>query len=73
VLLCLFVGDGGGGEGGGAKVPEGLQGDEESKDAKVKFERRRQRESRREKSGKKRPSRAVEAGSYGRRKCVSRS
>jgi hypothetical protein len=55
VFLCLFVGDGGGGAGGegaGAQVPEGLQGDEESEDAKVKFERRRQRESRREKSGK---------------------
>ena len=49
VSLCLFVGDGGGGgEGGGAKVPEGLQGDEESEDVKVKFERRRQRELRRE-------------------------
>jgi len=53
VFLCLFVGDGGGeGAGAGAQVPEGLQGDEESEDAKVKFERRRQRESRREKSGK---------------------
>jgi len=51
--FCLFVGDGGGGgEGGGAKVPEGLQGDEESEDAKVKLERRRQRESRRERGGK---------------------
>jgi 18S rRNA (guanine1575-N7)-methyltransferase len=52
VFLCLFVGDG-----GGAQVPKGLQGDEaatESEDAstKAKFERRRQRESRRERNGK---------------------
>ena len=60
VFLCLFVGDGGGGEGGGAKVPEGLQGDEESEDAKVKFERRRQRESRRERGGKQKA--AVKSG-----------
>jgi 18S rRNA (guanine1575-N7)-methyltransferase len=52
VFLCLFVGDG-----GGAQVPKGLHGDEaatESEGAKAgaKFERRRQRESRRERNGK---------------------
>ena len=56
VFLCLFVGDGGSGQ-----VPKGLQGDAaaasaaaESEDGKVnaKFESRRQRESRRERSGK---------------------
>ncbi|KAI0256960.1 williams-Beuren syndrome critical region protein 22 [Lactifluus subvellereus] len=49
VFLCLFVGGG-----GGAQVPEGLEGDGgvESEDAKAKFEKRRQRESRRERSGK---------------------
>ena len=60
VFLCLFVG-----EGGGAQVPRGLQeGDEavaapESEDATAKFERRRQRESRRERSGK---QKAVKGG-----------
>jgi len=51
VFLCLFVGDGG----GGAQVPQGLQGDEgaaESESAKATFESRRQRESRRERNGK---------------------
>lgn len=64
VFLCLFVGDGGG---GGAQVPRGLQeGDEvadaaEGEDAKgrAKFEKRRQRESRRERSGK---QKAVKGG-----------
>lgn len=58
VFLCLFVGE-------GAQVPGGLQeGDEavaspESEDARAKFERRRQRESRRERSGK---QKAVKGG-----------
>jgi hypothetical protein len=54
VFLCLFVGDG-----GSTQVPKGLEGDDaataaEGEDAKVnaKFERRRQRESRRERNGK---------------------
>ena len=54
VFLCLFVGDG-----GSAQVPKGLEGDDaaaaaEGDDAKVnaKFEKRRQRESRRERIGK---------------------
>lgn len=50
VFLCLFVGDG-----GGAQMPQGLQGDEgaaEGEDAKATFERRRQRGSRRERNGK---------------------
>ncbi|KAF8503313.1 williams-Beuren syndrome critical region protein 22 [Russula emetica] len=56
VFLSLFVGDG-----GSAQVPKGLEGDvdaaaaaEGEEDAKVgaKFERRRQRESRRERNGK---------------------
>ncbi|KAH9998102.1 williams-Beuren syndrome critical region protein 22 [Russula compacta] len=53
VFLCLFVGDGGGTA--GARVPQGLEGDEsvaEGGDAKAKFEKRRQRESRRERNGK---------------------
>lgn len=55
VFLCLFVGDGGGGGTAGVGVPEGLQGDESvpgGEDAMVKFEKRRQRESRRERNGK---------------------
>jgi len=62
VFLCLFVGEGGG---GGAQVPRGLlEGDEavgapESEDARAKFERRRQRESRRERNGK---QKAVKGG-----------
>jgi 18S rRNA (guanine1575-N7)-methyltransferase len=54
VFLCLFVGDG-----GSAQVPKGLEGDgaaatAEGEDTNVnaKFERRRQRESRRERNGK---------------------
>ncbi|TFY78417.1 hypothetical protein EWM64_g5595 [Hericium alpestre] len=48
VYLCLFVGD------GGAQVPRGLEGDEveEAEEDKVKFEKRRQREVRRDRSGK---------------------
>jgi len=49
VFLCLFVGD------GGAHVPEGLQGDAgaaEGEDGKAMFEKRRQRESRRERNRK---------------------
>ena len=66
VFLCLFVGDGGAGAGGAvAKVPEGLQGDgaddgaAENEDVTAKFERRRQRESRRERNGK---QKAVKGG-----------
>jgi len=57
VFLSLFVGDG-----GSAQVPKGLEGDDaaaavaegEGEDAMVgaKFEKRRQRESRRERNGK---------------------
>jgi Methyltransferase involved in Williams-Beuren syndrome len=49
VFLCLFVGDG-----GGVQVPRGLEGDGsvENEDAKAKFEKRRQRESRRERNGR---------------------
>ncbi|KAI0320725.1 S-adenosyl-L-methionine-dependent methyltransferase [Amylostereum chailletii] len=48
VFLCLFVGGG-----GGAQVPKGLDGEvEEDTEDKVKFEKRRQREARRERSGK---------------------
>ena len=48
VFLCLFVG--GGGE---AQVPKGLDGEAvEDAEDRVKFEKRRQRETRREKSGK---------------------
>ncbi|KAI0306335.1 S-adenosyl-L-methionine-dependent methyltransferase, partial [Multifurca ochricompacta] len=55
VFLCLFVGDG-----GVAQVPKGLDGDgKESESAKAKFEKRRQRESRRERSGK---QKAVKGG-----------
>jgi hypothetical protein len=56
VFLCLFVGDG-----GGAQVPQGLQGDEgavESESAKATFEGRRQRESRRERNGKQKVAKA---------------
>ncbi len=53
VFLCLFVGDG-----GSAQVPKGLEADHdaaaegEDTSVKAKFEKRRQRESRRERSGK---------------------
>jgi len=50
VFLVLFVGGGGGG-GDHQQVPEGLQG-EEREDGKVRFERRREREAKREKGGK---------------------
>ncbi|KIM87215.1 hypothetical protein PILCRDRAFT_815692 [Piloderma croceum F 1598] len=50
VFLVLFVGGGGGGA-GHQQVPEGLQG-EEREDGKVMFERRREREAKREKGGK---------------------
>lgn len=46
VFLVLFVGGGGGSQ----QVPQGLQG-EEDEDEKVKFERRREREGKRDKSG----------------------
>jgi 18S rRNA (guanine1575-N7)-methyltransferase len=51
VFLCLFVGDSGG---GGAQISKGLEGDGsvESEDVRAKFEKRRQRESRRERNGK---------------------
>ena len=47
VFLVLFVGGGGGQQ----QVPEGLEG-EEREDGKVRFEKRRARESKREKGGK---------------------
>ncbi|KAI9508300.1 williams-Beuren syndrome critical region protein 22 [Russula earlei] len=50
VFLCLFVGDG-----GGAQMPQGLEGDDgavEGEETRAKFERRRQRELRRERKGK---------------------
>jgi len=47
VFLVLFVGGGGGAQ----QVPQGLEG-EEQEDEKVKFERRREREGKRDKSAK---------------------
>jgi 18S rRNA (guanine1575-N7)-methyltransferase len=49
VFLVLFVGGGGGS--GHQQMPEGLQG-EKREDGKVRFERRREREAKREKGGK---------------------
>lgn len=49
VFLVLFVGGGGPSQ----QVPEGLQGEEQQEEGKVQFERRRERENRRVKSGKK--------------------
>ena len=49
VFLCLFVGDGGAAA-AQQQLPKGLEG--ESEDPKAMFEKRRQRETRREKSGK---------------------
>ncbi|KAG6833700.1 hypothetical protein H0H87_002897 [Tephrocybe sp. NHM501043] len=46
VFLCLFVGGGGGQQ----QVPQGLEGEEE--DSRVRFERRRERERGKTKSGK---------------------
>jgi 18S rRNA (guanine1575-N7)-methyltransferase len=49
VFLCLYVG----GNAGMQQVPKGLEGDNQESDAeRIKFERRRQREQRRERSGK---------------------
>lgn len=50
VFLCLFVGDGGAGAAAAQQLPKGLEG--ESEDPRATFEKRRQRETRREKSGK---------------------
>ncbi|KAI9454984.1 williams-Beuren syndrome critical region protein 22 [Lactarius psammicola] len=52
VFLCLFVGDGG--AAAAQQLPRGLDGDvgAEGEDARATFEKRRQRESRREKNGK---------------------
>ncbi|TFY52159.1 hypothetical protein EVG20_g10682 [Dentipellis fragilis] len=48
VYLCLFVGDG-----GGQQVPKGMEGEDEvENEAAAKFEKRRQREMRRDRSGK---------------------
>jgi 18S rRNA (guanine1575-N7)-methyltransferase len=60
VFLCLFVGDGGGASAAAQQqqLPRGLEGEggggggAEGEDARAMFEKRRQRESRREKSGK---------------------
>ena len=48
VFLVLFVGGGGGGH---QQMPDGLEG-EVREDGKVKFERRREREGKKEKGGK---------------------
>ena len=50
VFLCLFVGDGGASTAQQQQLPKGLEG--ENEDSKATFEKRRQRETRREKSGK---------------------
>lgn len=47
VFLCLFVGGG-----GGQQVPKGLEVDAEEDDARVKFEKARERQRKRDKSGK---------------------
>ncbi|THH10789.1 hypothetical protein EW145_g1076 [Phellinidium pouzarii] len=52
VFLCLFVGSG-----GGQQVPKGLDGEEERKET-VPYERRRDKERRREKSGKRKAVKA---------------
>jgi 18S rRNA (guanine1575-N7)-methyltransferase len=54
VFLCLFVGDGGAAAAAAQQMPMGLDGDggAEGEAARATFEKRRQRESRREKSGK---------------------
>ncbi|KAK0459832.1 williams-Beuren syndrome critical region protein 22 [Desarmillaria tabescens] len=49
VFLCLFVGGG-----GSQQVPQGLDGEVEE-DGKARFERRREREKTRSKSGKRKP------------------
>lgn len=55
MFLCLFVGGGGG---GGAQqqqqVPKGLEGEEDA-EARVAYERRREKERRRDRSGKRKP------------------
>lgn len=58
VFLCLFVGGGGSGtQQQQQKLPEGLDGDVE--DGKVRFEKRRERDLRRDKSSGKRKSQKV--------------
>lgn len=47
VFLCLFVGSG-----GGQQLPKGLEGEE---DVHVRFERRREMEKKRDRSGKRKP------------------
>ncbi|KAI0044276.1 S-adenosyl-L-methionine-dependent methyltransferase [Auriscalpium vulgare] len=56
VYLCLFVGGG-----GAAQVPQGLDGEAaEEAGARAKFEKRRQREVRKERSGKKKAAKGKE-------------
>ncbi|KAN0140976.1 S-adenosyl-L-methionine-dependent methyltransferase [Lactarius tabidus] len=50
VFLCLFVGDGGATAATQQQLPKGIE--DESEDPRATFEKRRQRETRREKSGK---------------------
>ncbi len=54
IFLCLFVGDGGAATAQQQQLPRGLEGDGEAEgeDERVTFEKRRQRESRREKGKK---------------------
>lgn len=47
VFLCLFVGSG-----GGQQLPKGLEGEE---DEHVRFERRREKEKKRDRSGRRKP------------------
>jgi len=56
VFLCLFVGDGGGAAAAQQQLPKGLEGEDGEDGARVTFEKRRQRESIREKSGKQKMS-----------------
>jgi 18S rRNA (guanine1575-N7)-methyltransferase len=48
VFLCLLVGGGGGGGGQQQQLPKGL----ETEDERVPFERRREKEKKRDRSGK---------------------
>ncbi|KAE9409543.1 S-adenosyl-L-methionine-dependent methyltransferase [Gymnopus androsaceus JB14] len=56
VFLCLFVGGGGGGQ---QQIPEGLDG-EMVEDGKVRFEKRRERDLRKDKSGKRKSQKVVD-------------
>ena len=62
MFLCLFVGAGS--NGAAAKVPKGLDGDEALEEggdgAHVRFERRRQREAKRDRGGKRKSPKGKE-------------